>query len=195
MVSFSFSPLGEKEFLDLVKLQNQLGILQGGAIRKNINIFKAYRPNQHGGSIFSILANLGKRALPFLSNYIFPSAKNFAKNLMSDVMSGENLKKSLKQRGSQGLREVGDKILSGSGRRRIIKRRKRKQIKSSKMKKSVFGRGKRKGHVRKKIPKKMKKTKQGGRKKLPRKNKKCRKVYKRTFKRKPCKTKTRDIFS
>ena len=195
MVSFTFSPLGEKEFLDLVKLQNQLGILQGGGIRKNINIFKAYKSNQHGGSLFSILANLGKRALPFLSNYIFPSAKNFAKNLMSDVMSGENLKKSFKKRGSQGLREVGDKILSGSGRRRNIKRR-RKQLKTSKMKKSVFGRGKRRKSVKKKIPKKLKKKlNKGGRKKLPRKNKKCRKVYKRSFKRKPCKTKTHDIFS
>ena len=102
MVAIAFTPLGENEFLNIVNQQKSLGLSLGG-LRNDINIFKVYRPRQRGGSIFSILSTLGRRALPFLSKYVFPSAKTFAKNVMTDMIDGENFKKTIKKRGKEGL--------------------------------------------------------------------------------------------
>ena len=78
-----------------------------------------------GGSLFQVLANLARSAAPFLMRTIMPEGVNFAKNVVRDISSGKNLRRTLKRRGIESLKEVGKKIVRGGGRRlRKLKGRK-----------------------------------------------------------------------
>ena len=116
MVQIPFRLLSEGQFTYLAK--SQTPVLSGYG-SSDIHIFKKYRPGQYRGSgIWSSLANVGKRALPFLRKYIFPAVTELGKNVINDVVQGNStFKSSLKKHGKDSLKTVGKKILSG-GRRR-----------------------------------------------------------------------------
>ena len=123
-MKIGFIPLTESEFNVLAKKQLSEGIVRTGSGR-NISIFKTYRKpsSRQGGSLLSILASLGRKALPYLQKYVLPSITSFGKNVASDVINGNNFKKSFKKRGKDSLRELRTRVLSGRGRRRTNTRR------------------------------------------------------------------------
>ena len=196
MVVTPFTPMKENEFLELMKLSNELGIIHGSGIKKRINIFKVYKPTQRGGSIFSILTNLGRKTLPFLRKYIFPSAQNFASNVVSDLVSGQNIKKTFKKHGKQSLQEIGKRLVSGG---RVRKRKKRVRKLKCVRKRRGMGKYKKKCGVKKHRKKKSSKRSvtKGGvrRRKSITKIKKSKTFYKPRINKKCKKQRNHDIFS
>merc|ERR1712055_486234 len=93
-----------------------------------------YRPvrNTRGHGLMSILGQIGRKALPFIKEYFLPSAKELGKNVLSDVIAGKSFKSSLKTRGKQSLKDVGQRIVKGSSSKRrmasLLKRKKRLAI-------------------------------------------------------------------
>ena len=106
----------------------------------DISIFKAYRKNNRylrkntrGSGLFSnFLGGLSRKVLPFLKNYILPIAKQFGKDIYSDVTSGNSsVKKSVKKRGLQSLANLANKLSEGEGIKRASNRKirvKRKKL-------------------------------------------------------------------
>merc|ERR1712121_420119 len=107
----------------------------------DINIFRRYRPNRlsKGQGLWSILSQIGRRALPFLKKWVLPSAKEYGKNVLSDVRAGRALKASLKTRGKESLKNIGSRIMTGKG----SKKRKKKLSTLIKRKKLSFRRRRR----------------------------------------------------
>ena len=109
MVIVAFKTLSEHEFN---KISNSFSPIISGQGQGDINIFRRYRPNRlsKGQGLWSILSQIGRRALPFLKEWVLPSAKEYGKNVLSDVIEGKNLKSSLKSRGNESLKNIGKKI-------------------------------------------------------------------------------------
>ena len=173
MVIVAFKTLSEHEFN---KISNSFNPIISGGGQSDINIFRRYRANRlsRGRGLLSVLSQIGRRALPFLKEWILPSAKEYGKRVLSDVIEGKTLKSSLKSRGKESLKDIGSKIgrkimKGGASRRRntrtLIRRKKRalkklrqrtrkgrgrpkkkhkKQNKKIKKNRKVYGRGLRK---------------------------------------------------
>ena len=136
MVLIPFIPLSQNEFETLIKNQNRL--LVAGQGHSDINIFRRYRPTRRGQGVLSFLSKYGRYALPFIKKFIIPSAKDFSKNVASDMIGGSSLKSSLKNRGKQSLKDIGKRILSGAGsgvrRKRKYKLKSLRKLKTKKIK-------------------------------------------------------------
>ena len=108
-------------------IQSESQLLSRGSGYRDITIFKKKR---RGGGVGSFLGNLiktyGPKMLPFLRNYILPTAKSMGKDVMNDVASGKStLKKSLKKRGLQSAGKIAARVVSrgtGDRRRRTVRR-------------------------------------------------------------------------
>ena len=182
MVKVALTPLSESEFIFLLNKHNHVNYLRGGSLR-DINIFRSRKRIQRGYGIFSIIANLGRRALPYLSKYVFPIAKEIGKGVITDMIDGQSLKSSFKKRGKDGLKTLGERIVSGKGKKR------KNKIKMRKKKKSRSKRGS--GNKKLKIRKRKKQVKSGkGKKQKVRKKKIVKKK-----KRRSCHSYMTDIFS
>ena len=184
MVKVALTPLSESEFISLLNKHNHVNYLRGGSL-KDINIFRSRKKVQRGNGIFSIISNLGRRALPYVSKYLLPVAKDFGKAVITDVLGGQTLKSSLKKRGKEGIKSIGKQIIGGKGKKRANKSRIRKR-KKMKIKR---GTGKKKSKSNKRKKKQVKKGK--GKKQKPRKNK----LVKKKKKRRSCHSYMTDIFS
>lgn len=161
MVFLPYLPLSQNEFESIIRQQNRLLVSGDG----HINIFRRYRPAKRGNGVFSFLSKYGRYALPFLKKFILPSAKDFSKNVVTDMIAGNSLKATLKKRGKESLKDVGNRILSGAGR----KRRQKPSLKRMKRRKSKIGKGHKnrvKKIVRRKTTKKKKIIKKTSRKKI-----------------------------
>ena len=161
MVFLPYLPLSQNEFESIIRQQNRLLVSGDG----HINIFRRYRPAKRGNGVFSFLSKYGRYALPFLKKFILPSAKDFSKNVVTDMIAGNSLKATLKKRGKESLKDVGNRILSGAGR----KRRQKPSLKRMKRRKSKIGKGHKnrvKKIVRRKTTKKKKIIKKSSRKKI-----------------------------
>ena len=129
MVRIAFVPLSEREFDVLIRNSHHLPKLSGGSLN-SISIYKSKFPYKRGGGIFSFLSKLGQTAFPIIKKYIMPSVGEFGNEVIGDIASGINIRKSLKSRGINNLKQVGNKILGGGkGSRKIRK------IKNTNMKK------------------------------------------------------------
>ena len=122
MVIIAFKTLSEHEFN---KISNSFSPIISGHGQTDISIFRRYRPNSlsRGRGLLSILSQVGRRVLPFLKEWVLPSAREYSKNVLSDVMEGKTLKSSLKSRGKESLKNIGTKLgqkimKGGSSRRR-----------------------------------------------------------------------------
>merc|ERR1712239_103206 len=121
MVANAFKTLSEHDFN---ALSNSFSPIISGQGQGDINIFRRYRNNKlaRGRGLWSILSQVGRKALPFLKEWVLPLAKEYGKNVLSDVMAGRALKASLKTRGKESLKNIGSRIVTGKGSK---KRRKR----------------------------------------------------------------------
>ena len=149
-----FQDLTESQFNSLLNresnLNNRIRIGHGLA---DIHIFQRNRQGQ--GFIGDIFSKLGSKVIPFIKELIFPATKSLARNIASDIASGENFKKSLKRRSLETVAEVASKIMKGRGTKRgrsVKKLAPRKRVKTRRK-----GKNKRKkplNMVRRKRPKK-----------------------------------------
>ena len=130
MVAIAFKTLSEQDFN---ALSNSFSPIISGHGQGDINIFRRYRNNKlaRGRGLWSILSQVGRKALPFLKEWVLPSAKEYGKNVLSDVMAGRALKSSLKTRGKESLKNIGSRIMTGKGSKKrrnrlstLIKRKK-----------------------------------------------------------------------
>ena len=144
MVAIAFKTLSEQDFN---ALSNSFSPIISGQGQGDINIFRRYRNNKlaRGRGLWSILSQVGRKALPFLKEWVLPSAKEYSKNVLSDVMAGRALKDSLKTRGKESLKYIGSRIVTGKGskkrrnrlsalmkRKRLSLRRRRRTIRKGK---------------------------------------------------------------
>ena len=130
-----FAPLSVREFDILLKEEEALKIAKGGGLA-DISIFVP--KTNRGGSIFQLLGNLVRSAAPFLMRAVAPEGLNFAKNVITDIGSGQNIRQTLKKRGIESLKQVGKNILKGGGKKRKMKRLgEKKKKKKNKGKRTV----------------------------------------------------------
>ena len=176
MVIIAFKTLSEQEFN---VLSNSFSPIISGQGQGDINIFRRFRSNRlsRGRGLLSILSQIGRKALPFLKEWVLPSAKEYGKNVLSDVMAGRALKSSLKSRGKESIQNIGQRIMKGKGskKRRLSALMRRKKQTLKRLRHRIRkGKGKAPKNKKKKIYLKRKKGKKsygGLRKKRSRKTK------------------------
>ena len=81
-----------------------------------------YRPPDYyrrGGGLFSFLANVGKKVVPFISRIAKPALLDFASNVIGDIKEGGDLKSSLRSRGVTALKDAGKRVIRGGARKRV----------------------------------------------------------------------------
>ena len=121
----SFIPPSEYEF----KVLFSSVPLHIGAGLDNISVFQPRRTshacgNRRGAGIFSFIA---KRVLPFVFKAAKPSAKTFVSSIVKGAIKGKRpIKQSLKKHGIKALKDTGLKFLSGSG--KIRKKKNKRKI-------------------------------------------------------------------
>ena len=110
-----FIPPNENEFRKLF-MSNPLR--KGGGY-EDISIFQPSPAYAKGGGIFSTLTGIAKKALPFLIKNVAPSVKEFGKDVLQDMVTGETgFTRSLKKRGIKAIKNTGERMLKGDIRRK-----------------------------------------------------------------------------
>ena len=169
MVLIAFKTLSEQEFNSI---SNSFSPIISGQGQGDINIFRRYRPNRltRGQGLLSILSQIGKRALPFLKEWVLPSAKEYGKNFLSDVIGGKTFKSSLKSRGKESLQNLRQRIVKGRGskKRMTLMRRKKRGLKRLRRTTNKGGERLKKNSMKKEYLKR-KKILWGSKKRTPRK--------------------------
>ena len=170
-----YKPLNERDYLRSQQQYGHNNILTLGNGIGDITIFKDRRLRKGTGAFTNLIFKYGRKILPYLSKFLWPSVKEFSKNVAGDVMSGDtNIKQSLKNRGKQSLKRVGERILRGEGKKRKKRRKHVKRLKNvrggSKKKKKVAPK-KRMGGSKKKKKKKVISSSSSSRKKVVRRKK------------------------
>ena len=138
-------------------------IQAGGSFDPNEISFYTGKPYQRGYGIFSTFGT--KYALPFF-RYFGRKAMKFGKNVLTDVLNGEEtksvLKSNLKRSANETIDDIKDKLNQKGKRRKLIRKRvnKKKIKKKSKHKKKQATKKKvRKKKSKKKIVRKKSKRK------------------------------------
>lgn len=126
---------------DLVRLYSPQ---VGRGLEDGLAFYKSSYKRQRGAGLGGILGSIARKLIPIAKNILWPAAKKYvlphaaeaARHLAGDVLTGKNVKESIKVRGGQALKGIGEEIFtqSGSGRKRRIKSRKRKAATKSKRK-------------------------------------------------------------
>ena len=136
-----FIPPTENDFKQLFL---SLPLRKGGGL-DDISLFQpstsAPLRYRKGSGIFSFISKVAKRVLPFLIKASNPAAKEFGSAVIKDIMEGKTpTRKSLKMHGVKALKQMGLRLIKGSGR---LSKKKRKFIKRGdvKKKKKKFTRG------------------------------------------------------
>ena len=105
------------------------GLVSRGRGFQDITIFRRKR---RGGGVGSFLGNIlktyGPKILPFLRNYILPTAKSMGKDVLNDVVKGKTtLKRSLKRRGLESVGKIATEVASRGGGGKRVRRRTARQ--------------------------------------------------------------------
>jgi len=97
---------------------------QSGRGIEDLAFYRGNWRRQKGAGLGGILGSIGRRLLPLARRFLLPSAKKAAKNIALDILSGKNVKESLKDRSKTAIKEVGHQIIDqiGSGRRKKLKK-------------------------------------------------------------------------
>ncbi len=159
-----FKPLDERDYLKSQQQHGNHNILTLGSGFGDITIFRDRRLRRGSNAFTNLIFKWGRKALPFLQKYILPEAKEFTKNMAGDIMSGNtSAKQAFRQRGLKSLKNVGQRLIRGEGRRirgkgvkRMASKRKigcgtkKKKGKRSKSKKRSYPKKRRGGAIKKK---------------------------------------------
>ena len=106
----SYSPPSVNQF-DIIFRPTNVSYSGGG-----LNDIKVFKPYYRGGSLFGILGSIVRRSIPFLKNFIFPEAGNFARNMANDMHGNIPLRTNIKKNLIRSAKNIGKNILHG-GRR------------------------------------------------------------------------------
>ena len=116
----TFIPPSENEFK---KLFLSTPLRRGGGL-EDISVF--YPTHRKGGGILSVISGMARKVLPFIFKAVGPSAKEFGKGVLTDMMTEASpLKESLRKHGIQAAKSTGLRLLKGSGKRRKSKKKKK----------------------------------------------------------------------
>ena len=113
-----FYPPSERDFMRLMRSEDSLVTRRGGGL-DDISVYRPPSYYRKGGGIFSFLANVGRKAIPFISKIAKPALLDFASNVIGDLKDGGDLKASVRSRGISALKNVGSRAMRGGGRRRV----------------------------------------------------------------------------
>lgn len=88
-----------------------------------LSFYKSSYRRQRGAGLGSVLGAIARRLIPIAKNILWPAAKKYvlphaahaAKQIAGDVLTGRNVKESLKEHGKGALKEIGKEITSQSG--------------------------------------------------------------------------------
>jgi len=122
-----YTPPSERDFDQLFTPP-----VRGGGM-SDINIYRAPRMYQRGGSLFSFLGRIIRGTIPILKNFLLPEIPNLISNVRGDVNSGVNITQSMKKHGRGLVKNVSRNVynkLRGGGN---IKKRGRKVRRKSKV--------------------------------------------------------------
>ena len=110
-------------------------LLHGGRIDDDISVFKPGTHYLRGSGWFTRIA------VPYFKKYIAPNLFEFGSNFLSDMVSGESPKSSLKRRGLESVKKTAKKIITGKGRKMTATKRKSKKrlVKKKKLNKPKLG--------------------------------------------------------
>lgn len=120
----------------IVPSQEEFGILfeeppikslSGGGL-SDIRIYDPVSHSLRGTGLFSMLAGLARKAIPFLTKTIFPEVLNLGQSVLSDVNRGSDIRSALKRRGLQSLKSTGARILRGGRRKKVVKQKRKKRV-------------------------------------------------------------------
>ena len=124
----TFIPPTEDDFKKLFLSQP---LRKGGGL-EDISVF--YPGRRRGGSILSAISGVAKKVIPFLFRAVSPSAKEFGRAVITDMITEKRpLRDSLKRHGIRAAKSAGLRILNGSGRVRsklIRKKKKKSRVKA-----------------------------------------------------------------
>lgn len=109
----------------------------GRGADSGLAFYKSSYKRQRGAGLGSVLGAIARTLIPIARNILWPAAKKYvlphateaARQVAGDVLSGRNVKESLKEHGKGALKGIGKQIISQSGKgrgRRSTKSRKRK---------------------------------------------------------------------
>ena len=116
-----FIPPSENDFKHLF-LSNPLR--KGGGL-EDINIFQPSLGYRKGSGILSFISGVAKKVLPFLVKAAKPSVKEFGSAMVKDVIETRTpLQKSLKNNGINALKQTGMRLIRGTGRVDVKKKKK-----------------------------------------------------------------------
>ena len=122
----TYKPLNERDYLRSQLQYGHNNILTLGNGIGDITIFRDRRLRRGTGAFTNLIFKYGRKILPHLQKFLWPSIKEFSKNVAGDVISGDtSIKQSLKNRGKQSLKNVGERIMRGGGKKRNRRRRRR----------------------------------------------------------------------
>ena len=107
MVRAHYVPVDASVFRSLFKEDS---LLHGGRIDDDISVFKPGTHYLRGSGWFTRIA------VPLFKKYIAPNLFEFGSNFLSDMVSGESPKSSLKRRGLESVKKTAKKIITGKGR-------------------------------------------------------------------------------
>ena len=132
MVRAHYVPVDASVFRSLFKEDS---LLHGGRIDDDISVFKPGSHYLRGSGWFTRIA------VPYLKKYIAPNLFEFGSNFLSDMVSGESPKSSLKRRGLESVKKTAKKIITGKGRKMTATKRKSKKrlVKKKKLNKPKLG--------------------------------------------------------
>lgn len=121
---------------DMELFFRRLPTQRGSGMMNDGRMYFAGVRRMRGAGIGGIFGSIARKLLPFAQKYILPQAMDVAKNVISDLGQGRNLRESLKENASAALKNVGKQYFnqSGSGiRRRKKVRGKTKPVKRKKV--------------------------------------------------------------
>ena len=132
MVRAHYVPVDASVFRSLFKEDS---LLHGGRIDDDISVFKPGTHYLRGSGWFTRIA------VPLFKKYIAPNLFEFGSNFLSDMVSGESPKSSLKRRGLESVKKTAKKIITGKGRKMTATKRKSKKrlVKKKKLNKPKLG--------------------------------------------------------
>ena len=132
MVRAHYVPVDASVFRSLFKEDS---LLHGGRIDDDISVFKPGTHYLRGSGWFTRIA------VPIFKKYIAPNLFEFGSNFLSDMVSGESPKSSLKRRGLESVKKTAKKIITGKGRKMTAPKRKSKKrlVKKKKLNKPKLG--------------------------------------------------------
>ena len=87
-----------------------------------------------GAGLGGLFGSIARKLLPFAQKYILPNVMEAAKNVVSELGQGRNIRESLKENATAALKNAGKQYFnqSGSGMRR--RRKVRRKTKATKRK-------------------------------------------------------------